>query len=106
MLGPHQLLKEPFCRGNVTFSAEHKADAFINFRRVSLYPAKDSRVIHVEPALTHHLLDVAVRKLVAAVPSHAQKDDRGLEVAPLERGFMLLQECDSRGMVAELKGGL
>lgn len=26
MLGPHHLLKEPFCCGNIPFSAEHKLD--------------------------------------------------------------------------------
>jgi hypothetical protein len=63
-------------------------------------------VIHVEPALTHHLFYVAVRKLVATIPSNAQKDDGRLEVPPLEEGFVLLQEYDSRGGMAELKGGL
>ena len=37
-------------------------------------------------------------------------DERGarmaLEVAPFEGGLVLLQEYDSRGVMAELKGGL
>jgi hypothetical protein len=36
-------------------------DALVNLRRVSLDPPEDGQVIHIEPALTHHLFDVAVR---------------------------------------------
>jgi hypothetical protein len=44
-----------------------RPDALVNLRRVSLDPAEDFRVIHVKPALTHHLLDITVRELAAAV---------------------------------------
>jgi len=63
-------------------------------------------VIHVESTLFHHLFDVAVRWLVAAIPTNSWKDGRRLEVTPLERGFVLLQEYDSRRVVYELKGEL
>jgi hypothetical protein len=54
----------------------------------------------------HHLFDIAVRKLVSAIPSDAQQNDARFEVTPLERGFILFQEYDSRWVIAELKGGL
>jgi hypothetical protein len=59
--------------------------ALIDFRRVSLDPTKHSRVIYVEPALTHHLFDIAIRKLIAAIPSDAQKNNGWLEAPPFER---------------------
>jgi hypothetical protein len=52
-------------------------------------------MIHGEATLSHHLLQVAAGELVAAIPSNAQKDDRWLEVPPLERRFWMLQEYDS-----------
>jgi hypothetical protein len=63
-------------------------------------------VVYVESALAHHLLNVAVRKLEATVPSDTQKDERRLEVPSLERGLILLHEYDSQWVMAELKGGL
>jgi hypothetical protein len=63
-------------------------------------------VIHVESAFTHHLFDIAIRKLIATIPSDTEKDERWLEVWPLERGVVLLREYDSRRVMAELKGGL
>jgi hypothetical protein len=107
MLRPHQLLKEPFRRGNVAFGAEHKLDrisllvhgaveiftrlpdfdvglvdtegcaahlqmrpdTLIDFGRVSLDPSEHGRVIHIESTLFHHLFNVAVGELVAAVPA-------------------------------------
>jgi len=53
-------------------------------------------VIHVEPALSHHLFDIAIRKLIATIPTNAQKDERRLEVAPLEGSGISFQEYDSR----------
>jgi hypothetical protein len=58
-------------------------------------------VVHSQAALPHHLLEVTVRELVAAIPPNAQKDDGGLKVTPLERGLMLLQEYDSRKVIDE-----
>lgn len=40
------------------------------------------------------------------LPSDTQKDDRGLEVTPLERGCNLLHEYGSKRVIIELKGGL
>jgi hypothetical protein len=81
-------------------------DAFVNFRRVPLDPAEDGRVIHVEPALAHHLFDIPVRELVATAPSDAQKYDGWLEVTPFERGFVLFQEYDSRAVIFKQEGEL
>lgn len=38
------------------------AYAFGDIGSVSLYPAKDCRVIYFESALSHHLLDITLRK--------------------------------------------
>ena len=73
--------------------------AFIDLRSITLYPTKDSRVIHFEPTLSHHLLDIAVGELVAAIPSNAQKNNRGFVVPPFERGLILLQEYDPRSVL-------
>jgi hypothetical protein len=45
----------------------------IDFGSITLNPTKQGRVIHVEAALTHHLFDITVRKLVAPVSSNAQR---------------------------------
>jgi hypothetical protein len=65
---------------------------FIDLRRITLYTTKDSRVIHVKPALPHHLFNITVGKLVVAVPSNAQKNNRRFVEPPFERGLILLQE--------------
>jgi hypothetical protein len=62
-------------------------------------------MIHREPTLPHHLLEVAVRELVSAIPANASKDDRRLEGTPLERRLKLPHEYDSRGVIDGLKGG-
>jgi hypothetical protein len=82
------------------------SDAFVDFWGISLDPTKHRRVIYVESALSHHLFDIAVRELVAAVSPDAQKYYGRLEVAPFERGLILLQEYDSRSVMTELKFGL
>jgi hypothetical protein len=63
-------------------------------------------VIYAQAALAHHLLEVSVRELVAAVPSDTQEDERRLKVTPLERGFVMFQQYNSRRVMAELEGGL
>lgn len=83
-----------------------RADALVDFGSVSLYPAKDSRGVYVEPPLTHHLFNIAIRKLIPTVPPDAQKNNGGLVVTPLERGLNLFQEYDSLKSMAELEGGL
>jgi hypothetical protein len=42
------------------------------------------RVIEREAALPHHLFEVAITVCVAQIPAHAEKDDFGLIVSPLE----------------------
>jgi hypothetical protein len=46
-------------------------DALVDLWRISLYPAKDGRVIYVEASLTHHLFDIAIRELVSALTQPA-----------------------------------
>jgi hypothetical protein len=62
-------------------------------------------MIYGEATLSHLLLEVAIGELIPAIPSHAQKDDGGLEVPPLEGRFVLLHEADSRRVMAEPEGG-
>jgi hypothetical protein len=63
-------------------------------------------MIHRKTALPHHLLEISVRELVSAIPADTEENDRGLEVAPLERGFILYHEYDSEVEMAELRCGL
>ncbi len=78
----------------------------VHLRRVTLDPPEDGDVIYRQPALAHHLFEISVAERVPAVPSDAQKYDGRLEVAPFERGLILLQGYDSRGGLTELKAGL
>jgi hypothetical protein len=57
-------------------------------------------MIDREATLTHHLLQVSVGELIAAIPADAEQDDRGLEVTPLERGPGMVQEYDSGSIIA------
>jgi hypothetical protein len=63
-------------------------------------------MIYIQSSLTHHLRYVAIREMVSAIPSHAQKDDCGLGVPPLKGRFVLLHEDNSRMMMDELAGRL
>jgi hypothetical protein len=72
----------------------------INLRRVTLYPPPHYRVIHRVSAFAHHLLEIAIGETVVAVPTDAQKNDRRLEMTPLERGLLVLQRYASRSMIA------
>ena len=74
------------------------------FRGVALGPPPDSCVVQGEAALTHHLFDVAVGKLVSTIPVYTQKNDRRLEVAPLERRLVQPQGDVSEGKMDELRG--
>ena len=67
-----------------------RAHPLVNLGRVALYPPEAGDVVDAQPALAHHLLQVAVGELVPAIPSDAQKNERGLEVSPLERGLVML----------------
>ena len=78
-----------------------RAHPLVDLWSVTLHPAEDGRLVYGESPLPHHLLQVAVRELVPAIPPDAQKDDRGLEKTPLERGLVLLQGYDSRRVMDE-----
>jgi hypothetical protein len=62
-----------------------RTDSLVDLWRVFLDLAKNSRMIYRESMLPHHLFNVSIRKLVAAVPTAAQKDNCWLEVPPLKR---------------------
>ena len=78
----------------------------VNLRGVALYPSPHSCVIHGRATLTRHLFQLAVGELIPTIPTNTQKDERRLEAAPLEGRFVLLNEDDSRRVVAEMEGGL
>jgi hypothetical protein len=61
------------------------ADAFIDLWSISLDPSIDSRVIHIESTLFHHLFNISIRELIPAIPAYAQENDCRLEVSPLKR---------------------
>jgi hypothetical protein len=88
VIGSHHLLEETLCRGNVMLE-----QAFIDFRGITPYPAKHSRVVHIESALFHHLFNASIRELVAAVPADTKWDDIRRVVTPFERrGFIIHEE--------------
>jgi hypothetical protein len=58
-------------------------------------------VVNSQPALAHLLFEVAESERVPAVPADAQEDARRLEVSPLERRLILLQEYKSRRVIDE-----
>jgi peptidoglycan hydrolase-like protein with peptidoglycan-binding domain len=47
-------------------------------------------MIHPNPALGHHFLQIAVAKRISQVPPHAQKDDDIVKVSPSERRWSAL----------------
>ncbi len=53
-------------------------------------------MVHRQAALPHHLFQIPVAQLIPAVPADAQQDKGWLEVTPLEGGFGLFQDNDSR----------
>jgi len=63
-------------------------------------------MIYVESTLSHHLFSVSIRKLIAAISTDAQKNERRLKVSPLKRGVVLLQEYNSWRVMDEPKLGL
>lgn len=70
-------------------------NTLINLGRVSLDPSPDSRVVHFEATLVHHLFQIAVGELVSAIPSDTQKNNRRLKVPPFKGGHILLHKYDS-----------
>lgn len=59
-------------------------DSAVNFRRITLGPAKDRRRGDSEAALFDHLLQMAVAQLIRQVPADAEPDDFSFMMAPLE----------------------
>ena len=83
-----------------------RAESFVDLWRVALNPSENCGMVYTQSTLSHHLFDIPVRKLVAAVPANAEEDERRLEVTPLERGFIQLHEDDSGRVMDELGSGL
>src|SRR5215212_3547086 len=74
-----------------------RADSFVNLRCVSLDPSPHCRMIHGKSALPHHLFQVSIRKLIAAVPAHTQENEWRLEVTLLKRRGVACHVSDLNG---------
>jgi retron-type reverse transcriptase len=61
------------------------AKPLIQNGRIALDPSPDGDMIHQEPALRHHLLQISVAERVPQIPPDAQNDDDFLEVPPPEQ---------------------
>ena len=61
------------------------AKPLIQNGRITLDPSPDGDVIHQEPALRHHLLQISVAERVPQIPADAQHDDDFLKVSPPEQ---------------------
>ena len=59
---------------------------------------EDRGMIHAQSALSHHLFQVAVAQGGAKVPTYAQENNLGFEVAPFER-TRVLHEGNSFGVL-------
>src|SRR2546421_13105096 len=73
-----------------------RPSAFVQFRSIALNPAIDRRVVNVQPAFEHHFLEIAVAEQIPKVPTHAEHNDLGFEMAPFERGGSVLEAGSSR----------
>jgi hypothetical protein len=74
--------------------------------RVPLFVHGAVQILARLSTLTHHFFDISIGKPVATLPTNTQKDERRLEVSPLERGFKLLHDYDSWRVMDEPKWGL
>jgi hypothetical protein len=63
-------------------------------------------MVQYQTTLTHHLFQIAIRKLITAIPADTQQNERRLEVTSPERGLILFHKYASRGIIDELKEGL
>jgi hypothetical protein len=52
---------------------------------IALDPAPDGDVIHREPALRHHFLQISVAERIPQIPPDTQNDEDLLEVSPPEQ---------------------
>jgi hypothetical protein len=80
-----------------------RANSFVNFRRISLDPPPDGRMVYRQSSLTHHLFKITIGELKSAIPSDTQENDGRLVMTPLKRGFILFQDDDSRREMKELE---
>ena len=64
---------------------ESPTQTLFHFRTIALDPPPDGDVIGAQAPLGEQLLDVAVRKGKAQVPTHRQQDDLRLKLTPFEQ---------------------
>lgn len=82
------------------------AHSFVDLRRVTLDLAKHGRMLHEEAALTHHLFDITVGKLIAKIRSDAQKNDFRLEVTHLKSDMLRFMKRDHASLKVDERDGL
>src|SRR5450432_584031 len=61
-----------------------RSATLFQFRCILLNPTEDCGVIDRESALSHHLFQIAVAERISQVPTHAQQNDPGFKMTPLE----------------------
>src|SRR4051812_16626479 len=61
-----------------------RADPLLQFRRISLDPAKDRRVIHRDTALLQHEREIAIADREHQIPPHRPEDHLGRELPAFE----------------------
>src|SRR4051812_9613246 len=61
-----------------------RADPLLQFGRISLDPAEDGGVIHLDTAIQQHQLEVAVADWEHQIPSHRPQDHLGGELPAFE----------------------
>jgi hypothetical protein len=60
------------------------ANQFLQFGRISLDPAKDGYVVHLNAAVQQHEFEIAVTDGKHQIPPDRPKDHLGTELPPLE----------------------
>src|SRR4051794_2550037 len=65
-----------------------RADPLLQFRRISLDPAKDRRVIHRDTALLQHEREIAIADREHQIPPHRPEDHLGRELPPAFEGLV------------------
>jgi hypothetical protein len=58
---------------------------FFQLWSIVLYPPINGCMVHLNPLLAHHLLQIPVTKGISAIQAYAQQDDFGLKMMPFEK---------------------
>jgi hypothetical protein len=69
---------------------ELTAKPLIQKGSIVLDPSPDRHMIHGQPTLAHHLLQIAVAERIPQVPPHAENNDDLVKVSPSEQRWPAL----------------